>query len=223
MIRSTLIFIVVLLLATPGFAVDYGAWVRTTDRSFNPQIIQLLDEESFAQGLEIAAALGERTDRYFSDILAHVLALHRRGRQYETERLLVTLLASVFRRDRDPAEQGAWLAANRERLLVMIDECEYFESPELRSYCLRLAVLSGEKRYFALPQREAARLVSKLIKTRGLLDRTETEEILVMCEAIEAWHRSEYRSLLDDLARYSNDPIVVKRVRGLAARLARKP
>jgi hypothetical protein len=223
MIRSTLILITALILASPGFAVDYGAWVRTTDRSFDPQIILLLDEENFTQGLDIATALGERTDQYFSDILAHFLALHRRGRQYETERLLVALLASAFRRDRDPAEQSAWLEANREALLIMIDGCEDFENPELRSYCLRLAVLSREEKYFALPLREAARLVVKLKKTRGLLDRAETEEILVICEAIEAWRRSEYRSLLDDLARYSNDPLVVKRVRELAARLDRSP
>jgi hypothetical protein len=214
-----LVVIAVIACSCPIFAVDYAAWVRTTDRSSNPDIIRLMAEGDLAQALDIASALGRRADPYVADIIARYLSLYEGGRQYQYERVLLTLLDSVFYRGLSEEERKRRADANKDIIPNVINECEEFTLPELRASCIRLASLSDAAGSGPLLEREGERIVARLKRNRGLLDRAETEEFLVICDAIEKLKSKEFRSLLVDCARLSDDRTVVERARALAAAL----
>jgi hypothetical protein len=217
--RRVILPLIIFVLAWPAFGVDYAAWVRATDRTANPEIIRLMDEGDFSQTLEAAAALGERSDFYVADIVSAYLTFSHRRRPVESERILLAIVASLFPEDLAPAEKRSRFDVNRAAFLDLIRRTEEFETPALRAWCLRLALIGGDGSQYPILAREFERIISKLKKTRGLLDRSETEEFLVMCDMIEKTNRIEFLSLLVDGARFSNDRLVVERSRAVAQAL----
>ncbi len=217
--KMLIVLVSFIALAPPSFGLDIAEWVRSTDRSANPEIIRLMSEGDLAQTLAVASALGARPDPYVADIVASYLSAHRNGRQYESERVLSNILSAVFPRTLSEAETAARLEANREAVSALVEVCEGFESAELRAACIRLGAASGQTGIGPLISREGGRLAARLQKNRGRVERAEAEEIHVIMDAIEKFGAKEFRSLLVDFARFSHDRRIVERARALSAAL----
>ena len=213
--HKLLIYFLFCSIIVPFLYADNTSLILSTDRHTNPDIIILMTENGLEPALEIALALGRRSDPYLGDIIEYFLKHYHSRRRYESERILFTMLNSLFPEDiSEPAFQKRF-EANRTPLLDLIADTEYYETPELRAICYRLIGWSREPSFHSLLTRSGARFIQRLKETGGLLSTTETEELVVFLTTLEKLSLPEFNPLVTDIARYSQDRLIVMRVRDL--------
>jgi hypothetical protein len=192
---------------------DPAGYILSSDRTFNPDIIGLMTEGGLEDAVRIATLLGQRDDAYAGDIIEYFFHHHNGKRSYESERILSTLLGSLFPVDLDQTVFDARYALNAEALSGLIVSLEQYESPDLRSICLSLAGRSGDPLFFPLLSRRGEDLAARLSHTRGRLTPPEYEEILIFLEMAGRLKLAAFRYPVMEIARHAADRRVVERAR----------
>jgi hypothetical protein len=177
-----------------------------------------MSERKLEAALEIAAALGRRRDPYVGNIIEHFRKHHQGRRTYISERIIITLLSSLFPVGLSDAYFQTRFESNREALLKLIGGIDGYAGPDLRSYCLLLAGRSREAGFSRLLSRSGERIVRRLKQTGGLLTVSETEELSVFLTALERMSLNELKPLAADVARLTADKGIVERARKLLRR-----
>jgi hypothetical protein len=195
------------------------AWVRQSDRSMNPEIIETLRTADYETSVSIMRALGGRGDSYVQDIILWLVSTYRGDRQYKYDYLLEVLLASLFTRGSDPSGLNERFAVNRNALHRLITDMPHLDGAGLKTELIRIIPLSGDGRYGAVLAGEASRLIALLQKRDGRLDAAGNQELLALLICMETLGLREYADQCVAIARLSANRDVVSLARKTAAGL----
>jgi hypothetical protein len=205
----------ILLLSQQSFSEDYASLVTGTDRRANPDLLALMTGHGLEPALAIAAALGRREDHYVADIIEYFLRHYHSVKLYESECIILTIVASLFPSDLPDIDFRERFTLNGAILHGLVADLETFESPDLRAACLRLAGRRNDPSYYPLLARTGEKMIRRLRSTGGRLTNVEYEEIFVFLEAVERISLKELKTPVAGIARYAADRRVVERAREL--------
>ncbi|MCX7030275.1 MAG: hypothetical protein NTU62_09165 [Spirochaetes bacterium] len=215
-VRPFLVFLLLLATVHPAGAL-WREFALASDRSNDPVILDLLEDATLDERLEILAAVGERADPFIGAYLDDFLLRHT-SRPAESEHLMRVLLASAFPRSTALDQLAERVAPNQAALLAASARLATFVDPQLCAAIVRLIPLlpGGLSDLLGIVDR----LVNRLGQGDGFLDPRDDGLLL---DALEAMGRIGSPDFLEPalaVARLSRERIVVERSRAVARALA---
>jgi hypothetical protein len=222
MCRAPAIIVFTLFIAMRGWAFDEGlsGFVKASDRSADPLILSLMSGADLPARLDIAAALGTRSDPYAGDILESLSAGFDKSRRFENELVLRTLLSSLFPPSIPAETRGARLDANRAALDAMVRRLMDFSDPQLAALLVKTAASLGDAEYRPILAERARVLIDVLEDNGGMLRPEDGGLLLSLLDFFRAHPSEDFLPLCLDVARLSREKAFVESARTAAAQCA---
>ena len=160
------------------------SWVRYSDSSDNLLIAEMIDQGDLSFALEVASALGLRTDVRIGEIILALGEMVDERPQWEREMILRMLLASVFPADAGESELTAGLEENGEAIQFLAADLPRF-SLSLRREVIRLLGFHHPAGSLSALMAEGRRLSDLLRLQSGELNGEQAGLALTYLDTIE--------------------------------------
>ena len=183
------------ILPTPASAQDYASWIRYSDSSDNPLIVEMIREADLSAALEIVTAIGLREDAQIREIILAVGERTDSRPLWERELILRVLLASVFPASLAGPELEARLQMNREGLDFLVAGLPAF-TLSLKREVVRLLGFLHPPEYLGALMAEGRRLADLLTLQRGDLNGEQAGLALMYLETVDRIANPEFADIV---------------------------
>ncbi|MBN2551416.1 MAG: hypothetical protein JXB06_01545 [Spirochaetales bacterium] len=160
------------------------AWIRHSDSSDNLLIVEMIEQGDLSFALEVASALGLRTDVRIGEIILALGGMVDERPQWEREMILRMLLASVFPADTVEPELAAGLEENGEAIQFLTANLPRF-SLSLKREVIRLLGFYHPAGSLSALMAEGRRLSDLLRLQSGDLDGEQAGLALTYLDTIQ--------------------------------------
>jgi hypothetical protein len=201
------IVLVCVLISRPD-SIEAAGWegfVRTSDRSEDSAIIELLSTSDFATQRVIITALGEREDPYLGDVLEALAGGTNIKPDFRREYLLRLLIGTILDPSLPPQTRKWRTEVNRESLEMVARRVNDFEDPQLKAEIIRLLPDFDGSDLSPVLSETCAALAHRLEKQQGELSPMDTDLLLALLGYLETHPEPDLLEQCLTVARLSRD------------------
>jgi len=220
MSSRTVLLLLFSLCAASAQAVDWGAFVASSDRGDDRLILEIMEGADFDTRVQMCEALGSRKDPYAEDILSWLMARFSPSTEHESEVLVRLTMKSFF--DEAPNDQvlRERLQANPGFIDDLVGSVAKWQDPMLKDSIIRLLPHLGDMNRLPALMEVGTGIVETLQRTAGNISAAETRLAYDYLAIVQAIGTPDFLEPCLAIARLSRDKDLTLKARQVSGLLA---
>jgi hypothetical protein len=198
---------------------DWESFVKASDRTDDPVIIDLLTGYDLQTALTVLAALGRRDDPYVGDVLEALASGRGTKSGAPREYLLRILIEGLLGGIRPSAADSSRIEANRESLDSLVKGLNLMTDPQLQGDLVRVMDLLGGG-YAPVVAEALSVSIQSMREAGGNLSPMRTELLLTLLSYVSRHPSPDYLGMCVDVAELSRDERAVQSARSVSRSIA---